>query len=155
MPCYIIRSGDTSFVKIGWADEDVEERRRALQTAHYELLTVLRVIDGPPTVERWMHSRFSQHRVRGEWFTFHDDMLTVQPLACIPAPIESAPTDPETLDAIEGFLARSGMTATGFGRAVAGDPTLVHELRKGRECRRVLRRKILAFIAASTSEEAA
>jgi len=33
---------------------------------------------------------------------------------------------------IEGFLQRTGMTATAFGRAVAKDPALVSDIRRGR-----------------------
>lgn len=79
MPCYILRAGDTSFVKIGWADEDVEARRKLLQTAHWEDLTTIRVIDGPPSIERAMHRRFAAQKVRREWYRFHSDMLTFYP----------------------------------------------------------------------------
>lgn len=81
MPCYILRAGDTAMVKIGWADQDVEERRKILQTGHWEDLTTLRVIEGGPWVERGMHRRFAAQRVKREWFTFHPDMLVFMPEA--------------------------------------------------------------------------
>jgi len=34
---------------------------------------------------------------------------------------------------VERFLRESGMSATSFGRAVAKDPRLVHDMRRGRE----------------------
>lgn len=54
-------------------------------------------------------------------------------------------TDP-ILAEIEAFLASSGMAATQFGYQVMGDPGFVHELRRGRECRRRTRNKIVSFI---------
>lgn len=33
---------------------------------------------------------------------------------------------------IEGFLTRTGMAATAFGKAAVGDPSFVHEIRTGR-----------------------
>jgi hypothetical protein len=78
MPVYFIRSGETGPVKIGWADE-VEKRRRQLQTSHYEPLCVIRVIEGARSLERWLHERFAGWRLHGEWFQFHADMLATEP----------------------------------------------------------------------------
>ncbi|WP_198945847.1 hypothetical protein [Acetobacter sp. DsW_063] len=39
------------------------------------------------------------------------------------------------------------MSATAFGKAAAGDPRLVHDLRSGRELRFRTREKITTFIA--------
>jgi 2,4-dienoyl-CoA reductase-like NADH-dependent reductase (Old Yellow Enzyme family) len=47
---------------------------------------------------------------------------------------------------IEHFLKRSGMSATTFGRQVARDPRLVHDLRRGREPGQRLRQRIEIFI---------
>lgn len=47
---------------------------------------------------------------------------------------------------VEGFLALTGMTATAFGQRALNDPTLVHELRRGRECKRATRARIVEFI---------
>lgn len=49
---------------------------------------------------------------------------------------------------IEGYLRKSGMTASAFGRQVCGDPRLVWDLRRGREPGQRLTRKINAFIGA-------
>lgn len=49
---------------------------------------------------------------------------------------------------VEEFLKRSGMPATRFGREAVRDPRLVHDMRKGREPRRNLARRIEAFMAA-------
>lgn len=47
---------------------------------------------------------------------------------------------------IELYLRRSGMSATTFGRQVARDPRLVHDLRRGRELGQRLRQRVRAFI---------
>jgi hypothetical protein len=85
MPVYAIRAGETEFVKIGWAD-DVNDRLRSLQTAHYEVLRLLRVIEAPFAAEAWLHRHFAHLRVRFEWFRFHPDMLTVEPPTEFPTP---------------------------------------------------------------------
>lgn len=64
---YFIRPGSQPFVKIGHAT-DVARRLDTLQTAHYEPLRVLRVVDGDRQRERWLHARFAAQHVRGEWF---------------------------------------------------------------------------------------
>ncbi|HEU4970019.1 hypothetical protein [Sphingomonas sp.] len=49
---------------------------------------------------------------------------------------------------IERYLQRSGMSATRFGRQVARDPRLVHDLRRGRELGPGLRQRVETFIGA-------
>lgn len=49
---------------------------------------------------------------------------------------------------VERYLRESGMTASAFGRAVAGDPGLVTDLRNGREPGRRLASRIDEFIGA-------
>lgn len=75
---YFIRSAGFGVVKIGTA-ANPSARLRSLQTGNAEELSLIRVIDGGEAEERWLHDRFQQHRVRGEWFTFHPDMMTVLP----------------------------------------------------------------------------
>lgn len=55
------------------------------------------------------------------------------------------PIDPILAD-VEKFLQASQMTATAFGVRALNDPTLVHELRNGRECKRKTRARIQEFI---------
>jgi Meiotically up-regulated gene 113 len=83
MSVYLIRSGDTGPVKIGRAS-DVEVRRKQLQTSHPEPLRVIRAIEGSHATERWLHDRFAEQRLRGEWFEFHADMLAIEPPAFAP-----------------------------------------------------------------------
>ncbi|WP_169746377.1 hypothetical protein [Sphingomonas changbaiensis] len=47
---------------------------------------------------------------------------------------------------VEQYLKHSGMSATAFGRQVARDPRLVHDLRRGREPGARLARRIISFI---------
>lgn len=60
-------------------------------------------------------------------------------------------TDPVLAD-VERFLAASDMTPTAFGVRALNDPTLVHELRRGRECKRATRARIQEFIAAEKAK---
>lgn len=50
------------------------------------------------------------------------------------------------LPEIERFLEASQMTPTEFGRQALKDPALVHDLRRGRECKRATRERIRGFI---------
>ena len=50
---------------------------------------------------------------------------------------------------IERYLDQSGMSPTAFGRAVARDPRLVHDLRRGREPGLRMLQRIQAFIGAA------
>lgn len=77
MPVYVLRAGDTDMVKIGWAI-DVARRLDTLQTGHYEVLRVIRIIVTQEAGEKWLHQRFAEQRIRLEWFRFHPDMLTVE-----------------------------------------------------------------------------
>jgi hypothetical protein len=29
--------------------------------------------------EKWLHYHFASRRIRGEWFSYHDDMMTIEP----------------------------------------------------------------------------
>jgi 2,4-dienoyl-CoA reductase-like NADH-dependent reductase (Old Yellow Enzyme family) len=49
---------------------------------------------------------------------------------------------------IEKFLRDSGMSATRFGREVARDPRLVHDLRRGREPGAGMVARITAYLDA-------
>lgn len=66
-------------VKIGRA-KDVKQRLAALQTAHAEELKILRVLDGGPVEEWECQHAFRELRIRGEWFRFHDEMLSFVPV---------------------------------------------------------------------------
>lgn len=56
--------------------------------------------------------------------------------------------------AIESFLTEMGMSPTAFGKAAAGDPTLVFEIRKGRSCSLNLATRIADFMERHAREAA-
>lgn len=49
---------------------------------------------------------------------------------------------------IDSYLRESGMSQTAFGRVVAHDPRLVHDLRRGRQPGPDMMRRIESFIGA-------
>lgn len=112
MPCYVLQAGDTDRVKIGWAN-DVEARRIELQTAHWEDLRVIRVIDSDPWVERAMHRRFADQRIKREWFAFHPEMLVYVPEKIAAPTIVRAPLGP--VGAIIKSLGGSGQVSSALG----------------------------------------
>lgn len=74
MAVYFIRAGTDGPVKIGLATDPLR-RLGALQTAHSELLRLIRVLDGGATVEKALHARFAALRMSGEWFGFASEMI--------------------------------------------------------------------------------
>lgn len=65
---YFIRSGDSGPIKIG-VSIDPEKRKSELQTSHAHDLHTLLVIPGTRDTETFLHRRFAEFRLRGEWFT--------------------------------------------------------------------------------------
>ena len=61
-------------IKIGFAGR-LSFRLRDLQLANAYPLTVLASVDGPPSLERDYHRRFAEHRLHGEWFSPHPEIL--------------------------------------------------------------------------------
>jgi predicted transcriptional regulator len=47
---------------------------------------------------------------------------------------------------VEGFLARTGMKTSEFGRQAARDPSFVLSLRRGRSCTLAVADRVLRFI---------
>lgn len=85
MAVYFIQAGDGGPVKIGKAD-DALARMQDLQVAHWNELTLMRVIDGGHATERWLHRFYGSLHLRGEWFRYSDCMLTIEPPALIAQP---------------------------------------------------------------------
>lgn len=61
-------------IKIGRA-ADARVRCAELQTGSHEELVLLATLKGGRVVERELHRRFAEHRIRGEWFHPHADIL--------------------------------------------------------------------------------
>jgi hypothetical protein len=77
MPVYIIRAGTEGPVKIGWSKRPAI-RKANVQPTHYEELFVLREINCTRAGEGMLHRYFQSRRIRGEWFTFDEEMLSVE-----------------------------------------------------------------------------
>lgn len=84
MTIYFARD-EAGRVKIG-TTKDLNARLSGLQTGTADKLTLIRTIDGGEATERWLHNRFRASRIRGEWFGFHPDMLSIVPPDEIIAP---------------------------------------------------------------------
>jgi len=74
---YFIKSEKTNSVKIGFTSGKVEERIKALQTAHPYKLKLLATIPGTFESERAFHKQFANFRLKGEWFEPHPELLAL------------------------------------------------------------------------------
>lgn len=85
---YFIENTFTRAIKIGLAKWP-QKRLSNLQIGSADPLRLLAVVEGGPAHERALHSRWADHRTRGEWFSPHPEIL---------AEIErlSRPTPPRT-----------------------------------------------------------
>lgn len=70
---YFIRSGDGP-IKIGYS-KNVQRRLKDLQTISPYPLSILATYPGCPSDERRFHRLFAEHRLEGEWFAPHEDIL--------------------------------------------------------------------------------
>lgn len=91
---YFARAGEDGPVKIGFSSQ-VGSRIDGLQVGAAEPLLLLRTINGGPVVERWLHKRFRDSRIRGEWFEFCPEMLSID----VPAVLQLPPPDADPSDA--------------------------------------------------------
>jgi hypothetical protein len=82
---YFMQTGTEGLVKIG-KSTDVNFRIETIQSWEPSALHIIRTLDAPDWVERWLHRQFAPHRKRGEWFKFHPDMLTIVPQENKPLP---------------------------------------------------------------------
>lgn len=61
-------------IKIGVAD-CAKSRLETLQTGSPVKLFIMAEMSGGPNIERSYHEKFSEHRLHGEWFAPHPDIL--------------------------------------------------------------------------------
>lgn len=73
-PVYFIQCGEGGPIKIGIA-RDPAKRLAGLQTGHFERLQLRALTTGGAKQERAYHDRFAAHRLHGEWFSPHPDLL--------------------------------------------------------------------------------
>lgn len=74
---YFIQAGDGGPVKIGYTMADPTLRVKVMGTHNHEELTLLGSFPAPRSTETSLHRRFAEHRIRGEWFRPHPDLLEV------------------------------------------------------------------------------
>ncbi|MGJ5180817.1 GIY-YIG nuclease family protein [Bradyrhizobium oligotrophicum] len=72
---YLISTDNPEFVKIGFTT-CLERRLSSLRTASHVEPTVHLTIQGPPSLERELHTRFAASRHHREWFRLTDDIRT-------------------------------------------------------------------------------
>lgn len=61
-------------IKIGIAEQP-RTRLKILQTSYPYDLSILAMTPGPRSLEMEYHRKFAMHRLRGEWFERHEDIL--------------------------------------------------------------------------------
>ncbi len=72
---YLVKAG--KYAKIGKTTlNSLDERISALQTGNPQKLKLLAVIEGYSEVEEALHAKYSEFKVRGEWFLFQRSMLS-------------------------------------------------------------------------------
>lgn len=64
---YFIRNGIDGPIKIGRSSRP-NKRFTTLQTANPYQLYLLGIIKGDESVEKYLHDKFQQYRIRGEWY---------------------------------------------------------------------------------------
>jgi hypothetical protein len=64
---YFIKSND-GYIKIGFTENNPEQRLRALQTGNPHKLEIIYTMSGTEDDERMLHRIFDSVRVSGEWF---------------------------------------------------------------------------------------
>jgi hypothetical protein len=64
---YFIQGSTGGAVKIGYA-KDVSIRLKSLQTGYPDTLIILCAVPGSPMNEKFLHNKFSNHKLQGEWF---------------------------------------------------------------------------------------
>jgi hypothetical protein len=72
---YAIRDDERRAVKLGWSTDPLR-RLTQLQTAVPHALRIVAVIAGGKTLERGLQSIFKDRRIRGEWFSDHDNEVS-------------------------------------------------------------------------------
>jgi hypothetical protein len=84
MAVYFIRVGEKGPVKIGSTAGSVERRLAALQTAHHQKLTIIRVMEHCGSEQEGrLHGLYRDRRIKGEWFHFHWTMMRISERAIL------------------------------------------------------------------------
>lgn len=73
MVVYFAQSGRRKVVKIG-TTSSVKGRMSALSHAYLQDMRILATLDGGFGLEKQLHKRFKQYRIRGEWFKLEGEL---------------------------------------------------------------------------------
>lgn len=109
---YFIQDAGTLNVKIGFALNSVDGRRATLQTGNSSPLVVLATMPGDLSAEKELHRRFAEHRVAGEWFRPHPDILGLAIQAARRGPDADMPLHGQSPECLE--IKRLVAAAVGF-----------------------------------------
>ena len=71
---YFIKNISNGQIKIGFAVKP-NKRLADLQTGSTDKLILIKAIDGGPADEAALHEKFAVHRLNGEWFSPHDEII--------------------------------------------------------------------------------
>lgn len=71
---YLIRSGNTSYYKIGFSN-NFSQRLSRLQTGNPEKLEMIKTCSGGKKLEKSFHEKYGDCRIGGEWFNFDQRTL--------------------------------------------------------------------------------
>ena len=71
---YFVSYGEEGPIKIGFSSR-FEDRLAGLQTCCPHELKVIATVDAGMGLEKELQKKFSEHRLHGEWFTPHPDIL--------------------------------------------------------------------------------
>lgn len=77
MTVYIAMKLSDGSVKIGTSG-NVKSRLSSIAFDEKSKMLLLRELDGSFGEEKWMHIRFSDRNICGEWFQFDPEMMTVE-----------------------------------------------------------------------------
>lgn len=71
---YFIR-GAGGAIKIGFTQQKMNERLKCIQNGSPVKLEVIATVSATRDLERVLHKQFAAHRLHGEWFSPHPDIL--------------------------------------------------------------------------------
>jgi hypothetical protein len=109
---YFLRVLGAAPVKIG-TTRTLKWRQRAIQSACPYPLVLIRELPGDSRLERRLHLHFAHLRIHGEWYSFADEMMTIDPSGL---PAQTVPPLKASLDQalaamdLPLFTARTGTT---------------------------------------------
>lgn len=73
---YFIQSGDGGTIKIGFTNRSAVDRLADLQTGNPNTLRLLGELTGTAADELELHYHFAEYRIRGEWFSPVEQLLS-------------------------------------------------------------------------------